>query len=530
MRLIILFSAATALFATTFQSAPLHAQERDLYTAHIEPQKVTLPEGFEPVTTLAEARALGNLLAIRKHDGGPDGLSVIIALAKDVQQQVRSAEAADLPLGGRTILVKDNIETRDMPTTAGSLALTDNMTGRDAPLIARIRDAGGVILGKTNLSEWANIRDENSTSGWSAIGGLTRNPHATDRNTCGSSAGSAAAVAAGFSWAAIGTETDGSITCPASVNGVVGFKPTVGMVSRTHIVPISVSQDTAGPMARSVQDAAMLLTAMAGSDPADVATVEADARKTDFASGVGTASLEGLRIGVMRKQIGPRADVRALFDIALADMKAAGAVLMDIDFEPNDEMYRDEFVTLLFELREGMGEYLRSLPGENMLRSLADLIAYNKAHADTELRWFGQSIFEQAEATTDRKAYEAARANALHLATDRGIDRLLAENDVEFLIAPTTGPAWASDLMLGDHYSGGIGAGSLAAIAGYPHLTVPMGAVERLPVGISFIGAQWADHAILKAGAAYERARSAAVPVPSFTRWQPAEQAATGAN
>lgn len=464
-------------------------------------------------------------------DAGP-AIQAVIDTNPQAPADARRAEQAGLPLAGRTVLVKDNIEAREFPTTAGSLALADNRTGRDAPIIARIREAGGVILGKTNLSEWANIRDENSTSGWSAIGGLTRNPHALDRNTCGSSSGSAAAVAAGFSWAAIGTETDGSITCPASVNGVVGFKPTVGMVSRTHIVPISVSQDTAGPMARSVQDAAMLLTAMAGSDPADAATAEADARTTNFATGLGSASLEGVRIGVMRNQIGPHDDMRGVFETALADMERAGAVLVDIEFEPNDEMYRDEFVTLLFELREGMGEYLRSLPnssgGENMPRSLADLIAFNKANADTEMRWFGQSIFEQAEATTDLKAYEAARANALHLAGDRGIDRLLAENDVQFLIAPTTGPAWASDLVHGDNYSGGIGAGSLAAIAGYPHLTVPMGAIERLPVGISFIGAKWSDHAVLKAGAAYERARSAPVPMPSFTLWKPAEPAANG--
>lgn len=454
------------------------------------------------------------------NDAGPE-LGAVIVAASPEAAGAAAAGAADRPLAGRTVLVKDNIETREWPTTAGSLALADNATGRDAPLIARLREAGGVVLGKTNLSEWANIRDDDSTSGWSAIGGLVKNPHALDRNACGSSSGSGAAVAAGFAWAAIGTETDGSITCPASVNGVVGFKPTVGLVSRTHVVPISASQDTAGPMARSVQGAAMLLTAIAGSDPADPATAEADRRKTDYGSGLATASLDGVRIGVMRKQIGERDDVRALFEAALADMERAGAVLVDIEFEPNGEMYRDEFAVLLFELREGMDAYLSGSPADIPVRSLADVVEFNRDHAAEELRWFDQDTFEQALETTDPKAYQAARANALRLAGELGIDKLLAENTVAFLVAPTTGPAWPSDLVNGDHFSGGIGAGSLAAIAGYPHLTVPMGAVERLPVGISFIGGQWRDHEVLKAGAVYERFRSAELSEPTFRRWTP---------
>ncbi|MFZ1742617.1 MAG: amidase [Pontixanthobacter sp.] len=433
-------------------------------------------------------------------------------------------EASDLrnmgPLRGRTVLVKDNIETSEWPTTAGSLALQNNMTGRDATLIGYLRKAGGVVLGKTNLSEWANIRSDNSTSGWSAIGGLTRNPHATDRNSCGSSSGSGAAVAAGFAWAAIGSETDGSITCPASINGIVGFKPTIGVVSRTHVVPISVSQDTAGPMAHSVYDAALLLGAIAGTDDADPVTIDSR-RTTDFTLDLDSYSLMGVRIGVMRKQIGNRADVSALFNAALNDLKRAGAVLVDIEFEPQGEMYRDEFEVLLFELRDGMDSYLQSLPGENLPRSLADLVAFNKANADTEMRWFGQETFELALTKTDREAYLAARANSLRLAGPEGIDKLLADNQVEFLIAPTAGPAWTTDLVNGDHFSGGIGMGSLAAISGYPHLTVPMGAVERLPVGISFIGGEWRDHAVLKAGAAYERARTAQLPVPSFKPWSP---------
>ena len=482
---------------------------------------VELPPDIEAARSIAEAHAVGSASRVVKYDRGPNGLNSVLVLAPDITMQVRNAVKAELPLAGRTVLVKDNIETRELPTTAGSLALANNRTGRDAPMIANLRRAGGVVMGKTNLSEWANIRDSNSTSGWSAVGGLVRNPHAIDRNSCGSSSGSGAAVAAGFAWAAIGTETNGSITCPASVNGVVGFKPSVGVVSRTHVVPIPSTQDTAGPMARSVMDAAMLLTAIAGADPADAVTTTVPNRPADYAAGLAEASLAGVRIGVMRGQVGDRQDLTATFDAALADMERAGAELVEIEFEPDTAMYRDSFQVLMFELREEMGKYLSSLPGEDMPRSLADLIAFNEANKETEMRWFGQDLFVQAERTTDREAYEKARANAVRIAGAETIDKLLADNRVRFLVAPTRGPAWVSDLVNGDNFNGSIGFGAPAAIAGYPHLTVPMGAVEGLPVGISIIGAKWDDHAVLKAGAAYERARSAVLPQPRFERWSP---------
>lgn len=453
-------------------------------------------------------------------DAGPELNSVIVA-NPDAPAQARAA--ADLPLGGRTVLVKDNIETREWPTTAGSLALANNMTGRDAPLVARLREAGGIVLGKTNLSEWANIRSTRSTSGWSAVGGQTRNPHATDRNACGSSSGSGAAIAAGLAWAAIGTETDGSITCPASVNGIVGFKPTVGLVSRTHVVPISHSQDTAGPMTRTVADAALLLDAIAGSDPADPATAEADARKVDYTAGLADASLAGVRIGVMRKAVGGNPSVAALFERALADLRRAGAELVDLDYEADSKMGEDEFLILQYELREDLAAYLASSPADIPVRTLEEVIAFNEAHAAEEMRWFRQEIFLMAAKATDRAAYEQARANSLRLAGAEGIDRLLAEHRVSFLVAPTAGPAWTTDLVNGDHYEGSIGAGSLAAIAGYPHLSVPMGAVEGLPVGLSIIGAKWQDAAVLRAGAAYERARIAPLAEPSLERWRDAE-------
>ena len=461
---------------------------------------------------------LGRIAAL--DDAGPN-LNAVVAINPDAPREAAAAEAARLLLAGRTVLVKDNIDTRELPTTAGSLALAGNDTGRDAPLIANLRAAGGVVLGKTNLSEWANFRSENSTSGWSAVGGLTRNPHAIDRNTCGSSSGSGAAVAAQLAWAAIGTETDGSIICPASINGVVGFKPTLGLVSRTHVVPLSASQDTAGPMARSVADAALLLTAIAGVDPADAATAEAAGHLCDFTEGLETASLQGVRIGVLRNRVGPREDVKALFETALSDMEVAGAVLVDVEVESDDAMYEAEYTVLLYEFRRDIAHYLQSLPGDGLPRDLPGLIASNSANAEEELRWFGQDIFALALETTDEEAYREARATSLRLAGEEGIDALLAQHDVAFLVAPSRGPAWPSDLVNGDYFTGGYGLGSHAAIAGYPHLTVPMGAVERLPVGLSFIGGKWDDHAVLKAGAAYERVRSALLAEPGFGPWSP---------
>jgi amidase len=483
-----------------------------------------------PAEPAVDRAAVNELLAVDEYilriqaldDNGPR-INAVIDYDPAASVKARQQLAVG-PLNGRTVLVKDNVETAEWPTTAGSLALKDNMTGRDATLIANLRKAGGVVLGKTNLSEWANIRSDGSTSGWSAVGGLTRNPHAIDRNTCGSSSGSGAAVAAGFAWGAIGTETNGSITCPASINGIVGFKPSVGIVSRTHVVPISSTQDTAGPMTRTVFDAALLLTAIAGEDSADAVTLTAK-RVPDYTAGLDTYSLAGVRIGVMRNQVGNRADLKVIFNTALADLERAGAVLVDIDFEPNEQMYGDSFTVLMFELREEMGKYLASIPPFTegaTPRSLADLIAFNTANTLVEMRWFGQELFELAESTTDRAAYETARANAVRIAGAETLDKLLADNNVQFLVAPTREAAWVSDLVNGDNFNGSVGFGSPSAIAGYPHLTVPMGAIEGLPVGISIMGAKWEDHAVLKAGAAYEKARTAKLPAPSFRPWRPA--------
>lgn len=462
-------------------------------------------------------------------DSGPQ-LNAVMATYPNAVAQARAADFArtgGLPLGplhGIPILIKDNIEAAGpLPTTAGSLALANNVTGRDAPLVARLRAAGAIILGRTNLSEWANIRSDNSTSGWSATGGLTRNPHDLSRTACGSSSGSGAAVAAGLAAAAIGTETDGSITCPAGVNGIVGFKPTVGLVSRSLIVPISHSQDTAGPMTRSVRDAALILNAIAGTDPTDAATAEANARRVDYTAGLRTDALRGVRIGVMRDRLGSRADVRALFDAALAVLRAQGAVLVDIadTRTGSDALGQAEFDVLMHELHADMDAYLAARPGSGGPRSLADLIAFNIAHGAEEMRWFGQETFElaQSKAGLDSEAYRTAAATARRLAGAEGIDRLRRANNVDLLLGITNGPAWTIDLVNGDHF-GGPSASQLPAVAGYPHLTVPMGAVEGLPIGLSFIGTRWDDARVLSAGYAYEQA--------SHARVSPTFRAATG--
>lgn len=472
----------------------------------------------------SEVLVAAYLERIRSIDDSGPTLNAVIATFPDAMQIARERDAERRagklrgPLHGVPILLKDNIEAAGpVPTTAGSLALKDNVTNRDAPIVARLRAAGAVILGKANLSEWANIRSNNSTSGWSAIGGLTRNPHALNRNTCGSSAGSGAAMAATLATLTVGTETDGSITCPAGVNGIVGFKPTVGLVSRSHIVPISHSQDTAGPMTLTVRDAAAMLNAMAGSDPSDPATAEADARRVDYVAALSPTALQGKRIGVLRDRIGGRADLAALFDAALAQMTALGATLVEIkDSRAGlDGLGDAEFEILMTELKADMAAYLASLPGADAPRTLSDLIAFNKAHP-AELRWFDQSLFELAETKggLDSPAYRAAKEKAARLAGPEGIDRLLKAHGVDLLVGITNGPAWSSDLVNGDHYTGP-SVSQLPAVAGYPHLTVPMGATQGLPIGISLIGPKWSDADVLAAGHAYEQASRMRV-TPTF--------------
>ncbi|MBU6164695.1 MAG: amidase [Alphaproteobacteria bacterium] len=484
------------------------------------------PAVTAPMVGVAEANTAAAITRIRALN---PRLNAVIAIDPTALDQARALDAAPLRGGlhGLPILVKDNVDMAGpLPTTAGSLALKHNVTGRDAPFVARLRAAGAVLLGKTNLSEWANIRADASISGWSAVGGQTRNPHALSRNTCGSSSGSGAAVAAQMVDAAIGTETDGSITCPAAINGIVGLKPTVGLVSRTHVVPISHSQDTAGPMTRDVRTAARLLTVMAGSDPADPATKEADSRKTDYAAALRPDALKGARIGVLRWATGWHAGVDARLEAALAVLKAQGAVLVDITAAPNRrEIGPNEFIVLLTELKADLGAYLASTPATVKTRTLADVIAFNRANAATELGLFGQDTFEKAQATSGLAdpAYLKARETSLRAAGRDGIDKMLADAKVEALVAPTAAPAWFIDPVNGDQAPGG-GAGGLAAVAGYPHLTVPMGGVRGLPVGLSFIGPAWSEARLLALGYAFEQAAPAMKLIPTMV--QTVEEAA----
>ncbi len=456
---------------------------------------------------------------------GPELHSVIVINPQVLAQAkaIDEARAAGKPMGplaGIPILIKDNIESADgTATTAGSLALKDNVTGRDAPLVKRLTDAGALILGKTNLSEWANIRSSNSISGWSAVGGLVKNPYSLDRNSCGSSSGTGTAIAASLAAGGIGTETDGSVTCPSSLTGLVGLKPTVGLVSRTYVVPISHSQDTAGPMTRSVADAAILLSAMAGSDPADHATLKADQHRTDYLAALEGASLKGRRLGVLRYASDISAPVNLLFEAALTQMRTAGAEIIEIKgYRPSPAMDQAEFLILLTELKADLNLYLASTPKSVKTRTLEDLIAFNAA-SPREMALFGQELFVQAQATKglNDPAYLKAKVTAKTLAADKGIDALLAKYKVEALVSESYGPAWRTDVVGGDHASGAIS--SLAAVSGYPHLTVPMGQVRGLPVGLSFVGPAWSEARLLALGAAFEaisKARKPPLYLPSI--------------
>ena len=471
-------------------------------------------------SAVAEARSYVARIATMNRAG--PRLNAVIAVNPDWKAQAVALDAETRantsrgPLHGKAILIKDNIETADrMATTAGSLALAANVSGRDAPLVARLRAGGALILGKTNLSEWANIRSNRSMSGWSAVGGLVRNPYALDRTSCGSSSGSGAAVAAGLAWAAIGTETDGSVVCPASINGIVGLKPTVGLVSRTHVVPISHSQDTPGPMTQTVRDAALVLGGIAGSDPLDAATAAADARKTDYVAAL-TGSIAGLRIGVLRGAVGDNPVTRAVFEAALAKLKGAGAVLVDIDkIDAPKGLGEAEFKVLLTELKADLNTYLATTPPSMKTRTLAGVIAFNTANDTREMPFFGQETFIAAEKTKGLDDPDYLKA----LATSRDgarvtLTRLLTDNKVALLVAPTYGPAWLSDPVHGDQYEGPSASG-LPAVSGYPHLTVPMGQVMGLPVGLSFIGPAWSEAMLLNAGDAYEQVRGP-LPAPAY--------------
>jgi amidase len=518
MRMFRTLTLAAALAATAGQASSQPSAAYAPFASGAE-QQAAMAAG----TLTSEQLVKDDLARIAALDRKGPRLNAVIALNPHALADARKLDAERKaghvrgPLHGLPVILKDNIESDDgVPTTAGSLALKDNVTGRDAPIVRRLTDAGAVILGKANLSEWANFRSTHSISGWTAIAGLVRNPYLTDRTACGSSAGSGVAVSAGYTTLAVGTETDGSVTCPAAASGVVGLKPTLGLVSRTFIVPISAEQDTPGPMTRTVRDAAAMLGAMAGSDPADPATREADAHKADYLAGLKPDALKGARIGVLRMNAGRSPQTDAVFEEALTALRKAGAVLVEVkgpDDAAMNAVAANEGQALRVEFKAALNAYLASLPPKLTTRTLDDLIAFN-AREPRETPLFGQEIFEQAAKSpplTDA-GYLQARASAKRLARE-ALDKMLADNKVETLVGPSTGPAAMVDPIDGSRSLGSYSA--LPAVSGYPHLTLPMGEVLGLPVNISFLGPAWSDARLLALGYSFETATHARIN-PSF--------------
>jgi len=507
-RTLLVSSASLLAFGSSAMAAT-----RTSTSAHPQPSAADLAAALAAGTLSAEALVRDCLARIAAIDrSGPRIRSVIelnpdaVAIAKALDGE-RKAGRVRGPLHGLPVLVKDNIATADrMSTSAGSLALDGVRAPRDAHVVKLLRDGGAVILGKTNLSEWANIRSTRSTSGWSARGGLTRNPYALDRNTSGSSSGTAAAIAAGLAPLGIGTETDGSIVSPSSICGLVGLKPTVGRMSRDGIIPIAHTQDTPGPMTRTVADAALLYAAMSGRDDADPATATAPAERVATAGALRDDALSGARVGVARAFFTGNDAVDGLIEQAIVVLKRLGAEVVDpVDLA--QPPYNDaELRILLYELKADLPKYLAAFAPNAPVKTLADVIAFNRRHHERELAWFGQELFEKADALggLDSKEYLDALAECRKGARDDGIDRVLKANRLDALVAPTGGPAWLIDPINGDHV--GASFSTPAAVAGYPHLTVPAGLADGLPIGLSFVGPAWSEARLLGYGHAYEQA------------------------
>ncbi|MGF1511278.1 MAG: amidase [Myxococcota bacterium] len=484
-----------------------------------------LAEAIRAGRTSAEKAVRAYLSRIEAWDDDGPRLQAVIALnpnaIRDARTLDREARMGRFrgPLHGVPILVKDNIETNEMPTTAGSLALLSNATGRDAPAVSRLRSKGAVILGKTNLSEWANFRSTRSVAGWSGVGGWTRNPHGLNRTACGSSSGSAVAVAARYAPVALGTETNGSIICPASMTGVVGLKPTVGLVSRTHVVPISPWMDTVGPMTTTVTDAALVLNAMAGSDPSDPVTEHADREKRDYLHGLANG-IEGMRLGVCRWAQGDLPPVSAAFDSAVSTLAGLGAVMVDIrQFSPDPVLSERVDETMQTDFKDALNQYLRTSADTVTVRTLKQLILFNREQASRELALFGQDLFEAAiKRGPARVIRHSKNVDAIRRAArEGGIDRMLQENDVVALVMPSAPPPFVFDRAYLGHFPGSdVGATWLAAFAGYPVLSIPI-PTTSIPIGLAVMSTAWEEKTLLAIGFAYEQARGEGVR-PTFLR------------
>lgn len=432
----------------------------------------------------------------------PDALTIAAGMDRE-----RAAGKLRGPLHGIPVLLKDNIATADrMSTSAGSLALDGVRAVKDAHIVTLLRNAGAVIIGKTNLSEWANMRSTKSVSGWSGRGGQTKNPYALDRNTSGSSSGSGAAAAASLATLTVGTETDGSIVSPSSSCGIVGIKPTLGLLSRSGIIPIAHSQDTAGPMTRSVADAALMLAAMAGPDPDDKATADSRSHVADYAAALRLDGLKGKRIGVARNFFGSNDAVDAIIEKELAVLRAQGATLVDVKLPNVDKYNESELQVLLYEFAPGLEAWLKNYAPHAPVKNMADVIAFNEKNAAREMPYFKQEhlVAAQAKPGLDAREYREALTNDLRYSRDEGIDQVMKEHKLDALVAPTGGPAWLTDYINGDHYGGSFS--SPAAVAGYPHITVPAGFTRGLPVGISFVGGAWSEASLIGMAYAYEQA------------------------
>jgi amidase len=513
--------------ATAKEASPANTSTADVPPAAFELDELTVGElqagmaSRKYTAHLLAEKYLERIDEIDKHglainsviELNPDALSIASDLDKE-----RKAKGPRGPLHGIPVLIKDNIDTHDrMTTTAGSLALGGSSPVQDSTVAKKLREAGAVILGKTNLSEWANFRSSHSTSGWSGRGGQTKNPYVLDRNPCGSSSGTGAAVAANLSAIGVGSETDGSVVCPSNANALVGIKPTVGLVSRAGIIPISHSQDTAGPMCRTVTDAAILLGALTGVDSRDDAT-KASASKSfaDYSKSLDANGLKGARIGIHRKGFGFNDAVDKLINDCIDIIKRRGAVIVDPADIPTAGKFDDsELEVLLYEFKTGLNSYLAALGPGAPVKSLKEIIDFNEQYRDREMPYFGQDLFIKAQARgplTD-KAYRNALAKNHRMSRKEGIDFVMDKNKLDALIAPTGGPGWTTDWINGDHFTGGYSTAS--AVAGYPHITVPAGFVFGMPVGISFFGRAWSEATLIKFAYAFEQATKARRP-PRF--------------
>jgi amidase len=525
-----LVGGLAAAVTPVMRAAVVEARERPASLPEVpafELEEITiaeLQEGMKSGKYTARGIAekyLARIEALDKHgpavnsviEVNPDALA--IAEASDSERKEKGARG---PLHGIPVLIKDNIDTADkMMTTAGSLALVGSKPPKDSMVAQKLREAGAIIIGKTNLSEWANIRSRHSTSGWSGRGGQTKNPYALDRNPCGSSSGSGAAASANFCAAAIGTETDGSIVCPSSANGLVGIKPTVGLVSRSGIIPISHSQDGAGPMCRTVRDAAIVLGALTGVDAEDSATAESAGKSyTDYTPFLKADGLRGARIGVVRKAFGFMDAVDKVMEAALDAMKKEGAILVDpVEIETAGKWSDTETTVFMYELKADLNAYL-ARPGFNPpVKTLKDIIEFNERNRDKEMPYFGQDFFLKAEAKgplTSQEYIDALEKNH-QLARKEGIDATMEKHNLDALVGPTGGPAWLTDWVDGDHFGGG--SSGAAAVAGYPNVTVPAGFVFGMPVGISFFGRAWSEPVLIRLAYAFEQATKVRKP-PRF--------------